>query len=159
MFFFDRYESAWLPQWSTTQPQRAHGMSSHSQPKPMPSQTEERKTRPRCRWQTGSGFRFVVRPSGFEPLAFRLGGGCSILLSYGRMRWEIPAGRTSRRADTHSILLVFGASVNEKGLPQCGSPEIFFRDHGRTRSRITFSKWATSSMTERSTFVPRSTMV
>ena len=31
---------------------------------------------------------FLVRPSGFEPLAFRLGGGCSILLSYGR-RYEI----------------------------------------------------------------------
>ena len=27
----------------------------------------------------------MVRPSGFEPLAFRLGGGCSILLSYGRI--------------------------------------------------------------------------
>ena len=27
-----------------------------------------------------------LSPTGFEPMAFRLGGGCSILLSYGDMR-------------------------------------------------------------------------
>ena len=33
-----------------------------------------------------AGFSKLVRPSGFEPLAFRLGGGRSILLSYGRIQ-------------------------------------------------------------------------
>jgi len=29
-----------------------------------------------------------MRPSGFEPLTYRLEGGCSIQLSYGRLSWE-----------------------------------------------------------------------
>ena len=72
----------------------------------------------------------MVRPSGFEPLAFRLGGGCSILLSYGRI-WNFGcpwrAGRTclgsaprnaaarSCRASLKSnvaILLAFPRAVN-----------------------------------------------
>ena len=37
---------------------------------------------------------FLVRPSGFGPLAFRLGGGRSIQLSYGRIgRGPAPAGQ------------------------------------------------------------------
>ena len=35
--------------------------------------------------QTGMVCGIVARPAGFEPTAYRLGGGRSILLSYGRM--------------------------------------------------------------------------
>ena len=49
----------------------------------------------------------MVRPSGFEPLAFRLGGGCSILLSYGRI-WNFWCHRRTNCAHLEgrrSILL------------------------------------------------------
>ena len=52
------------------------------------SGTQKRETR------FSSCLSFLVRPSGFGPLAFRLGGGRSIQLSYGRIgRGPAPAGQ------------------------------------------------------------------
>ena len=72
----------------------------------------------------------VARVPGFEPGAYRLGGGCSIQLSYTRVsvqpavsqRLIVPVPRArGQLADSHSlhedVTVVFGSARGESRLP------------------------------------------
>ena len=64
--------------------------------------------------QTGMVCGIVARPAGFEPTAYRLGGGRSILLSYGRTALVIipkPAPVCKALAFDKNGASIFGSAI------------------------------------------------
>ena len=82
----------------------------------------------------------LASPARFECAAFRLGGECSILLSYGDK--------------VQSVLYPIFKCLSIQCRKTSGGIS-----HSMTRTRITLASLRTSSMTLSSTRVPRSTMV
>ena len=124
----------------------------------------------------------ILQRSRIRTIRF-LGGGCSILLSYGR-RYEILRKRgpsagvehplrrrslyTTEQRDINRPASAGHTSYCTRFAPGCQSktkpPRQFAaaareKPHSMTRTRMTFARFRTSSITAWSTLVPRSTIV